>query len=79
MINGELAKFSQELAAKPQVVAINKIDLPTIRGRLKKDVAMFAKKGIKIFPLSAATGEGTKAILNELIEMLSREKDSRSS
>lgn len=77
-INGELARFSQELAAKPQVVAINKIDLPTTRERLKKDVAIFEKKGIKIFPFSAATGEGTKAILNELIEMLSRERNSQS-
>jgi len=33
-------------------------------------VAIFEKKGIKIFPLSAATGEGTKAILNELIRIL---------
>lgn len=70
IINRELAQFSRELTEKPQIVAINKIDLPTIRGRLKKDVAIFEKKGIKIFPLSAATGEGTKAILNELIKIL---------
>jgi GTPase len=76
VINGELAKFSKELAEKPQIVAINKIDLPVARERLKKDVAIMKKKGINVFPFSAATGEGTEAILNKLIEALSREKAS---
>jgi GTP-binding protein len=78
IINRELAEFSKDLVNKPQVVAINKIDLPVTRERLKKDIAIFAKKGIKIFPFSAATGEGTKAILNELIEILAREKADQS-
>ncbi len=78
IINRELAQFSRELAEKPQVVAINKIDLPTARERLKKDVAIFKKKGIKIYPFSAATGEGTEAVLKKLIEILSKEKGSQS-
>ncbi len=70
VINGELARFSPELTDKPQVVAINKIDLPVTRERLKKNMAILEKKGIKVFPFSAATGEGTKAILNKLLELL---------
>jgi GTP-binding protein len=74
-INGELAEFSRELAAKSQVVAVNKIDLLTTNGRLKKAMAVFAKKGVKIFPISAATGEGVKEVLKELVKMLSSERD----
>ena len=74
VINGELAKFSKELREKPQIAAINKIDLPITRERLKKDMAIMEKKGIKAYPFSAATGEGTEAILKKLIEALSREK-----
>ncbi len=74
VINGELAKFSKELREKPQIVAINKIDLPITRERLKKDVAVMKKKGIPVFSFSAATGEGTEAVLKQLIEVLSREK-----
>lgn len=75
VINRELAQFSKELTEKPQIVAINKTDLTITRERLKKEAALLKKKGIEVFPFSAATGEGTTAILNKLIEMLSREKE----
>jgi GTP-binding protein len=74
VINRELSQFSPGLAEKPQIVAINKIDLPLTRERLKKDVAIMEKEGIKAYPFSAATGEGTAAILNELLRILAREK-----
>ena len=71
-INGELAKYSSSLMQKPQIVAINKIDLTETRERLKKDLAGLAKKGIKAQLFSAATGEGTKEILNEMLRLLGR-------
>jgi len=37
-------------------------------------MAIMEKKGIKVYPFSAATGEGTEIILKKLIEALSREK-----
>jgi GTP-binding protein len=74
VINRELSLFSSDLAEKPQIVAINKIDLPLTRERLKKDVAVLEEKGIKVFAFSAATGEGTPAILKELLRMLALEK-----
>ena len=36
VLNRELAKFSPELAKKPQIIAANKVDLTDARERLKK-------------------------------------------
>jgi len=71
-INGELEKFSADMMHKPQIVAINKIDLPDTREKLEKELARLGKNGIKAYPFSAATGEGTRDILNEMIRLLGR-------
>jgi GTP-binding protein len=71
-INGELEKFSADMMEKPQIVAINKIDLPDTREKLEKELARLEKNGIKTYPFSAATGEGTRDILNEMIRLLGR-------
>lgn len=63
-INAELASYDADLAKKPQVIAANKIDLlgdeegPVIR--LKET---FEPLGVKVFPVSAATGKGLKELL----------------
>jgi len=71
-INGELEKFSAAMMEKPQIVAINKIDLPDTREKLEKELARLEKNGIKTYTFSAATGEGTRDILNEMIRLLGR-------
>ncbi|NTW76247.1 MAG: GTPase ObgE [Syntrophaceae bacterium] len=71
-INKELEFYNPQLPAKPQIVALNKIDLPYVREQVKKEVARFKKKGIILHPFSAATGEGIKEILNEIIEKLNK-------
>jgi GTP-binding protein len=69
-INKELKHYNPELMEKPQIVALNKIDLPYVRENVKKEVALFKKKGIILHPFSAVTGEGVKEILNKIIEKL---------
>ena len=69
-INHELAQFSAELIKKPQVVAINKIDLPVTQAGIQKEVDIFRKKGIEILLFSAVTGEGTPAVLRAIIKKL---------
>jgi len=71
-INGELEKFSADMMNKPQIIAINKIDLTDTREKLEKELALLEKNGIKAYPFSAATGEGTRDILNEMIRLLGR-------
>lgn len=64
-INAELEAYNPELAAKPQIIAANKIDL--IFGEDEDPVerlrAEFEPLGIKVFPISAATKKGLKELL----------------
>jgi len=69
-INKELEHYNPEMLGKPQIVALNKIDLPYVKEQVKKEVALFKKKGIILYPFSAVTGEGIKEILNKIITNL---------
>jgi GTP-binding protein len=62
-INSELALFDPRLAAKPQIVALNKIDQPDVQERLKEIKASFKKKKIELFTLSAMARTNTRDIL----------------
>lgn len=77
-INRELEAYNEEIAARPQVIAANKIDAIYADGendpvkRLKDE---FEPKGIQVFPISAVSGKGlnellfaVKAMLNEINE-----------
>lgn len=75
-INNELKSYLSELADRPQVIAANKTDLIfTEEGgedpveRLKKE---FEPQGIKVFPISAATGKGLKELLYYVQQELDR-------
>jgi GTP-binding protein len=63
-VNNELSLFDASLAKRPQLVAINKIDLPEVKARIKELKTLFAEAGITPLFISAATGEG----LTELVE-----------
>jgi GTP-binding protein len=71
-INEELGYYNPELLEKPQIVALNKIDLPFVKDQAKKEVALFKKKGIILHLFSAVTGEGIPEILNKMIEGLNQ-------
>ncbi|MBI4632775.1 MAG: GTPase ObgE [Deltaproteobacteria bacterium] len=73
-INRELALFSPALMEKPQIVAINKIDLPIAQERLKKEIGIFKKKKITVLPFSAATGEGIRPVINAITRVLEKTK-----
>ena len=69
-INRELARYSPELAKKPQLVAANKQDLPVARERLPAFVAAMRRKGHAVFPVSSATGEGLDKLLDAAARIL---------
>ena len=71
-INRELEKYSPELAKKPQILAANKIDLPFARERLG-GFAKAMKKSARVYPISAATGEGIPELLDATAQLLSNE------
>jgi GTP-binding protein len=62
-INAELRAFDPALAAKPQIVVANKLDLAEARERLPSLQAALAAGGIELWPISAATGEGVPALM----------------
>ena len=59
----ELSAYNPELGKKPQIVAINKLDLPGVE-ELAKHVAA-ALKDVPVFSVSAQTGRGVEALLSE--------------
>lgn len=67
-INRELAAYSPELAATPQIVAINKADLPEVQERRAELAAAFGEPP----PLfcSALSSEGTDAVVAACVERL---------
>ena len=73
-INKELENYNPEIAKRPQVIAANKTDMIFIQEgeedpveRLRKE---FEPKGIKVYPISALSGEGIRELLYEVRHML---------
>jgi len=75
VINAELAKFDPALAERPQIVALSKADLPEVREAYPKLKKAFARRGIELRLLSAATGEGVRETLLALVKLLGHKKN----
>ncbi len=69
-VNHELACFNPKLKEMPQVVTINKIDLPITRERLKKAIDIFEKNSVEVLTFSAITGEGIQKVIYEIVKKL---------
>ena len=65
MLRRELELFDRELAAKPQLVAANKIDAVIDEEPIAPLAARAAELGLPLFRISAVTGEGVPALLEE--------------
>ncbi|MHC4599151.1 MAG: GTPase ObgE [Planctomycetota bacterium] len=63
----ELAAYSETLAAKPVIPAPNKMDVPEAAEALP---AFENRVGERCFPISAVTGEGVPALLEEITRRL---------
>ena len=72
-INKELEAYNADIAHRPQVIAANKIDaIYTEDGEdpVAKIRAEFEPKGIKVFPISAVSGQGLSELLYCVSDML---------
>jgi GTPase len=65
IINRELERYDPQLAARPQIVALSKVDLTETREALPLLREQFAVRGVTLHAMSAATGEGVKQLLEE--------------
>jgi nicotinate-nucleotide adenylyltransferase len=61
------------LAQKPQIIALNKIDLPEVLVKLAGIKAELTGAGIKAHYISAATGEGVSELMTETLRVLKAE------
>ena len=62
-LNRELALTSPALAEKPQIVVAGKLDLAETRARLPAAHRALAARGIALYGVSGATGEGAAALM----------------
>ena len=72
-----MENYNPELLKKPQVIAANKIDAiydeaESALPALKKE---FESQGIRVFPISAVSGQGIKELLYHVSELLSQTDD----
>lgn len=64
IINRELKAFNPDMAKRPQIVTLNKIDITEARKGLPKLLKFFKANGLTAFGISAATGEGLDKLVN---------------
>jgi GTP-binding protein len=67
----ELQRFDPDLASRPMVVAMSKLDLPEVRDACPGFRDAMAERGIDVLAFSSATGEGQEAVLDALERVLS--------
>ena len=74
-INEELEKYDAGLSSRPQIIAANKTDViqPSEDGQadpIQRLRDVYEPMGIKVYPISAVTGVGTRELLYAVREML---------
>jgi GTP-binding protein len=74
VIDNELALYSADLAQRPQVIGVNKMDLPHARETWPAVEAALSTRGLTAFPISAVTGEGVGALVRRVRQLLETER-----
>lgn len=69
-INEELRLYNPRLAERYQVVAANKVDLPQGQQNLERFKEAVEAKGFRVFPISAASGDGVKQLMQYIAAKL---------
>ena len=69
-INHELYEYDERLATRPQIVVLNKMDLPETRERWEIVKARAEEAGYTVFAISAATHEGTAELIQYTAQRL---------
>src|SRR5512138_3825260 len=71
-IDRELQLYSPELAKKPQILAVTKVDVPEARAGGEKLAKLLGrrKKPVKVHLVSAVTGEGIPQLLDAVARVL---------
>jgi GTP-binding protein len=77
MINDELRQFNPEMAEKPQIIAVSKMDVTDVRERreelafvLEEEITSIKGEKPNIVFISAVSGEGIDQLLGSIVGML---------
>ena len=73
-INKELVMYNQKLAKKPQIVVLNKLDLPGAQEAAKHFQSV--AKGKKVMLISALTGKGVDGLISQIVQLLDKSYES---
>jgi len=69
-INEELALFSPDLVRRPQIVVLNKVDLPQAQAIWPTVQAEMKRRGVEAMSISAVTGEGVRPLMGRVANLL---------
>ncbi|GCE46530.1 GTP-binding protein [Thermosporothrix hazakensis] len=69
-INAELREYDEQLAQRPQVVVLNKIDLPEAREHWETLKAKAEEAGYPVFAISAAARQGVDDLMQYVAQRL---------
>lgn len=69
-INKELAMYSESLVEKPQILVLNKLDLPD--AEKKAEIFRSALKNERVVAISALTGTGIDRLIPQVTELLDK-------
>lgn len=69
-INSELALFDPNLAKKPQIVALNKIDQPEVQERMAKIRKEMKNRGVTLMTVSALARRDVRELLLKTVRVL---------
>ncbi len=70
IVNDELGAFDATLLGRPQLLVVNKLDLPSTAERLAKTREEFAALGVRVMAMSALTRQGVPEVLASVLEMV---------
>jgi GTP-binding protein len=65
-----LKAYHPSLLEKIQIVALNKIDLPSVRERAEELKNEFKKMGYSLYRISGTTGEGVEEMVDAVSQVL---------
>ncbi|MHB8628281.1 MAG: GTPase ObgE [Aggregatilineales bacterium] len=69
-INSELALFDEHLAQKPQIIVLNKLDLPEAQAHWAGVKRELETRGYEVFSISAATHLHTRELMGHVLQRL---------
>ena len=67
-----MALYNPGLTEKPQIIAVNKIDLPEVQAHIREIKESFKSSNSPVYLVSAINKEGTNELMTGVADILSK-------